>query len=118
LLADLGRLVVDQQITDAQARQRLAELVALNEQHRPPSKSQIARDRLIEAIRPVRGLLRELVKQPWQASGEHPVTKAITALRDLYGTPGTRSARSHQAPVPDRSGAMRSLALIASGRWR
>ncbi len=64
LLVDLGRLVVDQQITDAQARQRLAELGATNEQRRPPSKSQIARDRLIEAIRPVRGLLRELVKQP------------------------------------------------------
>jgi TnpA family transposase len=84
LLADLGRLVADQQITDTQARQRLAELVALNEQRRPPSKSQIARDRLIEAIRPVRGLLRELVKQPWQASGEHPVAEAMTALRDLY----------------------------------
>ena len=84
LLVDLGRLVVDQQITDAQARQRLAELVATNEQRRPPSKSQIARDRLIEAIRPVRGLLRELVKQPWQAGGEHPVVEAMTALRDLY----------------------------------
>ena len=71
-------------MTDAQARQRLAELVALNEQRRPPSKSKIARDRLIEAIRPVRGLLRELVKQPWQASGEHPITGAMTALRDLY----------------------------------
>ena len=64
LLTDLGRLVADQQMTDAQARQRLAELVALSEQQRPPSKSQVTRDRLIEAIRPVRSLLRELVKQP------------------------------------------------------
>lgn len=84
LLTDLGRLVADQQMTDAQARQRLAELVALSEQHRPPSKSQITRDRLIEAIRPVGGLLRELGKQPWQASGENPIAEAMTALRDLY----------------------------------
>jgi TnpA family transposase len=84
LLADLGHLVTDQQITDAQARQRLAELVALNEQRRPPSKAQIARERLIEAIRPVRGLLRELVRLPWQAHGEHPVIEAMKALRELY----------------------------------
>jgi hypothetical protein len=43
LLADLGRLVADQQISDTQARQRLAELVALNEQRRPPSKSSACR---------------------------------------------------------------------------
>ena len=36
LLADLGRLVADRQFTDAQARQRLAELVGLHEQRRPP----------------------------------------------------------------------------------
>jgi hypothetical protein len=84
LLADLGRLVADEQITDAQARQRLAELVARNEQRRPPSKSRIARDRMIEAIGPVRGLLSALVNQPWQATGEHPVTEAMRALRDLY----------------------------------
>ena len=24
------------------------------------------------------------MKQPWQASGEHPVVEAMTALRDLY----------------------------------
>jgi hypothetical protein len=47
LLADLGRLVGDQELTDTQARQCLADLVILNEQRRPRSKSQIARERLI-----------------------------------------------------------------------
>jgi TnpA family transposase len=84
LLADLGRLVGDQELTDTQARQCLADLVILNEQRRPRSKSQIARERLIEAIRPVRGLLRELVRQPWQASDESSVIEAITVLRNLY----------------------------------
>jgi hypothetical protein len=65
-------------------RQCLAELVTLNEQRRPRSKSQIARERLIEGIRPVRGLLRDLVRQPWQASDEPPVIEAITVLRDFY----------------------------------
>lgn len=96
LLSELANLVADKQVSDAQARQRLAELVALNEQRRPPSKSKLTRDRLIEAIRPVRGLLRELVALPWQATGEHPVIEAIATLHLLYG--------NHDVVLPKGSG--------------
>jgi hypothetical protein len=38
LLVDLRQLVADETITDAEARRRLAELIALNEQRRPSSR--------------------------------------------------------------------------------
>lgn len=114
LLADLECLVADQQITDAQARQRLAELIILNHQRRPPSKPQIARDRLIEAIRPVRGLLRKLVKQPWQANGEHPITEAMSVLRDLY----ERQARDLPDDISAALGSVWRDALIGFDRER
>jgi TnpA family transposase len=84
LLADLQRIVGDEAVSDAQVRQNVARLLALNEQRRPASRSQIARDRLIEAIRPTRGLLRELVRLPWESDGDHPITEAMTILRALY----------------------------------
>jgi hypothetical protein len=106
LLADLGRLVADQELTDAQARQRLAELVILNEQRRPRSKSQIARERLIEAIRPVRSLLRKLVRQPWQASDEPRVIEAITVCATSTNARPSCCPTVY-VPISDRSGAMR-----------
>lgn len=42
------------------------------------------RERLIEAIRPVRSLLVAIARLPWQATGEHPVTAALATLCGLY----------------------------------
>ena len=42
------------------------------------------RERLIEAIRPVRSVLVAIAELPWQATDEHPVTTALATLRELY----------------------------------
>jgi hypothetical protein len=77
-------------VTDADLRARLQALVAAHAQRRPPSRASLVRERLIEAIRPVRSLLVALARLPWQATGEHPVIESLVKMRDLYA----RNARS------------------------
>ena len=43
------------------------------------------RQRLIDAIAPVRSLLVAVSGLPWQATGEHPVLDALGTLRVQYG---------------------------------
>jgi TnpA family transposase len=77
LAADDARMEVD-------LRRQLAALVATHTARRPPSRVQAIRARLVEAVRPVRSLLKALVELPWQAAAEHPVIDAMGQLRALY----------------------------------
>lgn len=85
LLDELASLSAQGAVPDAELRTRLAALVAMNRQCRPPSRASIVWERLTEAIRPVRSLLVAIAKMPsWQATGENPVINALDKLRDLY----------------------------------
>src|SRR5579883_3301886 len=52
--------------------------------HRPRSRAEIVRERLIEGVRPVRSLLKALVRLPWEAPAAHPLLEALGVLRGLY----------------------------------
>jgi TnpA family transposase len=84
LLDELAGLSAEGAVPDAELRVRLEALVAVNQQCRPPSRASRVRERLIDAIRPVRSQLVAITKMPWQATGEHPVIDALATLRDLY----------------------------------
>jgi TnpA family transposase len=99
LLEDLARLAAEGAVADNELRARLADVVAASRQRRPPSRASMVRERLIEAIRPVRSLLAAIAKLPWLATGEHPVIDALGRLRVLYGT-GART-------LPDQGAAPR-----------
>lgn len=77
-------------LPDAELRTRLEALVASHRQRRPPGRASLVRERLIEAIRPVRSLLVAIAKLPWHANGDHPGIESLVKLRDLYA----RSVRS------------------------
>ncbi|MEJ8860144.1 Tn3 family transposase, partial [Variovorax robiniae] len=51
---------------------------------RPPSRASVIRQRLIDAIAPVRSLLAGVSRLPWQATGGHPVLDALDRLRAAY----------------------------------
>ena len=84
LLNELASLSAEGTVPDAELRVRLEALVTANRQRRPPSRASLVRERLIEAIRPVRSVLVAIAKLPWQATGEHPVTTVLATLRELY----------------------------------
>jgi hypothetical protein len=71
-------------VPDAELRARLEVLISASRQRKPPSRASLVRERLIEAIRPIRSLLVAIAKLPWQATGNHPAIIALTTLRDLY----------------------------------
>lgn len=84
LLGSLGHLVVDATVPDTDVRERLRILLTEHQQRKPATRAHLIRERLIAEIRPVRSLLSALVALPWQAADGHPVTAAITLLKDLY----------------------------------
>ena len=84
LLAELVGLVAQGELQDAELRARIVALVSASQQGKPPSRASVVRERLFDAIRPVRSLLFEITKLPWQANSEHPVTTALAQLTKLY----------------------------------
>ena len=84
LLGELAGLLAQGELPDAELRSRIAALVSASQQRKPPSRASVVRERMIVAIRPVRALLFEITKLPWQADSEHPVTTAVAQLSKLY----------------------------------
>lgn len=99
LLEDRPHLAAKDAVAGAELRTRLTDLMAAGQQRRPPSRASMVRERLIEAIRPVRSLLAAIAQLPWLATGEHPVIDALGRRRVLYGT-GART-------LPDQDAAPR-----------
>jgi hypothetical protein len=84
LLRELTELAAEGTVPDTELRSRLAELVATQQTRCTPSRTALIRERLIEAIAPVRSLLAAVSGLSWRASGEHPVLDALTELRAQY----------------------------------
>jgi TnpA family transposase len=84
LLAELGRILADTAAGDSQIREHLHSLLAAHRARRPASRAELIRARLIDGVRPVRSLLRALVRLPWAATDNHPVLEALRGLQGLY----------------------------------
>ena len=84
LLADLAVLAAEDKLAEGELRIRVVELVATSQQAKPPSRASLVRERLFEGIRPVRALLAQIGKLPWQAEEGHPVLIALNQLLKLY----------------------------------
>ena len=79
LLQELADLVAQEALPDAELRSRLSDLVAVKRARRAPSRASVIRQRLIDAIAPVRSLLVAVSRLPWQATGEHPCSTRWTS---------------------------------------
>ena len=84
LLQELTELAGQHAVPDAELRARLSEIIAAKRAQRAPSRASVIRQRLIDAIAPVRSLLVAVSGLPWQATGEHPVLDALNKLRAQY----------------------------------
>jgi len=84
LLANLAVLAAEDKLAEGELRTRVVELVAAGQQAKPPSRASLVRERLFEGIRPVRSLLAEIGKLPWQAEADNPVLIALNQLLKLY----------------------------------
>ncbi len=84
LVTDLAALTEQGELADDQLRLGVVELVQLSQQAKPPSRASLVRERLFEGIRPVRSLLAEIGKLPWQAEQDNPVLIALNQLLKLY----------------------------------
>ncbi len=84
LLQELADLADQETVPDAELRSHLSNLVAAKRARRPPSRASVIRERLIDAIAPVRSLLVAVSPLPWQATGEHPVLVSLDELRAQY----------------------------------
>lgn len=114
LLRELVSLSAESAVPDAELRTSLEALVIAQQQRRPPSRASLVRERLIEAIRPVRSLLVTIAKLPWQATGAHPVIESLVKMRDLYG----RNVRSLPDGVSPRLGSVWRDAISGYDRER
>ena len=100
-------------------RGRLTSLLAMQQKRRPPARAELVRGRLIEGVRPVRALLRQLVDLPWRSTPNHPVTDTMATLNRLYAEDihtlpvgfAARLGRVWQATIegPDRERAFKAL---------
>ncbi|MEO6321638.1 MAG: Tn3 family transposase [Polaromonas sp.] len=84
LVTDLTGLAAQGELAEGQLRLRLMELAGACQQAKPPSRASLVRERLFEGIRPVRSLLAEIGKLPWQAEEVSPVLAALKQLLQLY----------------------------------
>ena len=84
LLQELTELAAQDAVADTELRARLSEIIAAKRAQRAPSRASVIRQRLIDAIAPVRSLLVAVIGLPWQATGEHPVLDAVNKLRAQY----------------------------------
>ena len=115
LLAELVGLVAQGELQDAELRARIVAMVSASQQGKPPSRASVVRERLFDAIRPVRSLLFEITKLPWQANSEHPVTTALAQLTKLY------AGKLHELPADvsaPRLGSVWSGAIAGADRER
>jgi hypothetical protein len=108
---------------------RLAELVIEERRQRRPSRAALIRQRLIDAIRPVRSLLQDITRLRWQAQGEHAVLQGLRQLRALYDVAdhtlptdtradGLGRVWRPELASADRERAFRALEVATLFAWR
>ncbi|SEB24321.1 Transposase and inactivated derivatives, TnpA family [Variovorax sp. YR216] len=115
LLLELSELAGHDAVPDTELRSRLREIVAAKCAQRPPSRASVIRQRLIDAIAPVRSLLAGVSRLPWQATGEHPALDALNKLRAGYAAGIKRLPSEVTAP---RLGAAWRAAIADADRER
>ena len=79
LLQELSALAVRATVPDAELRSRLSDLVAAKRARRAPSRASIIRQRLIDAIAPVRSLLVAVSRLPWKPRSGTPCSTRSTS---------------------------------------
>ena len=113
LATDLAGLAAQGELADGQLRLRVAELASASQQAKPPSRASLVRERLFEGIRPVRSLLAEIGKLPWQADEDSPVLAALNQLLTLYADKAREQPLEVSAP---RLGRVGSAAITGEDR--
>ena len=120
LLADLTTLASEAELAEGEFKSSVVALLATRAQIKPPSRASLVRERLFEGIRPVRALLAQIGKLPWQAEADNPVLAALKQLLELYAAKAVelpvdigaaKLGRVWSAAItgPDRNKAMRAL---------
>ncbi len=84
LMREVARVATTPDVEVSALQAELRRIVAEQRAHRPKSRAERIRDRLIEGVRPVRMLLRALVTLPWSSVEGHPVLAALATLRVSY----------------------------------
>jgi len=115
LLVELASLVAQGDLPDADLRARIVALISTSERSKPPSRASLVRERLFDAIRPVRALLAEITKLPWQADSDHPVINALAQLAKLYADKARELPANSIAP---RLGPIWHAAIAGADRER
>lgn len=82
LIGEVKRVISDTNVPDHAIRGELTEIVTAHEKRKRPSHAQLVRERLVEAIGPMRALLAGIIDLPWESSGKIPVIEAIKELRE------------------------------------
>jgi len=103
----------EDQLAEGELRTRVVELVAASQHDKPPSRASLVRERLFEGIRPVRSLLPEIGKLPWQAEADNPVLIAFNQLLKLYADKARELPVEISAP---RLGGVWSTAITGEDR--
>ena len=115
LVSDLAELAAQGELTDAALRMRVVELAGACQQAKPPSRASLVRERLFDGIRPVRSLLAEIGKLPWQAEEDSPVLAALKQLLQLHADKARELPVELSAP---RLGRVWSAAIAGEDRNR
>jgi TnpA family transposase len=113
LLADLSALTAQDKLAEGEFHTRIVELLVASQQAKPPSRASLVRERLFEGIRPVRSLLAEIGKLPWQAEEDSPVLAALKQLLQLYADKARELPVEVSAP---RLGRVWSAAIAGEDR--
>jgi len=113
LVTDLTGLAAQGELAEGQLRIRVVELADACQQAKPPSRASLVRERLFEGIRPVRALLAEIGKLPWQAEEDNPVLAALKQLLQLYADKARKLPVEISAP---RLGRVWSAAITGEDR--
>jgi TnpA family transposase len=113
LLVDLSVLTAEDKLAEGELRSRVVELLAVSQQAKPPSRASLVRERLFKGIRPVRSLLAEIGKLPWQAEEDSPVLAALKQLLQLYADKARELPVEVSAP---RLGRVWSAAITGEDR--
>ncbi|MGH8848522.1 MAG: Tn3 family transposase, partial [Polaromonas sp.] len=113
LATDLAGLAAQGELAEGQLRMRVVELASACQQAKPPSRASLVRERLFEGIRPVRSLLAEIGKLPWQADEDSPILIALNQLLKLYADKARELPVEVSAP---RLGRVWSAAITGDDR--
>lgn len=84
LTREVVRLATAPSVNGVVLQDELRRVLDEQRSRQPRSRTDRIRDRLIVGVRPVRSLLRAIVRLPWTGTEAHPVLAALQVLRCAY----------------------------------